>query len=95
MAKPRRLKTEITRAQESTSEGKDVGTGVRAAGAWLVGLREVASHVGEFTIKKRTVESRDVAEIIVGSLVLVFPLALTEEIWNLSEEISLARVLII
>ena len=35
--------------------------------------------------------SRDVAEIIIGSLVLAFPVAVTEEVWNLSTELSLAR----
>jgi uncharacterized membrane protein len=46
-------------------------------------------------MKRKTLESRDFAEIIIGSLVLAFPLALTEEIWNLSHEISTGRTVII
>ncbi|UCG89417.1 MAG: DUF2391 family protein [Gemmatimonadota bacterium] len=35
---------------------------------------------------------RDIAEIVIGSQLLAFPVAVTEEVWNLSEELSLARV---
>lgn len=45
--------------------------------------------------RRHTIESRDLAEIIIGSLVLAFPIALTEEVWDLSSEISLARALVI
>jgi uncharacterized membrane protein len=40
-------------------------------------------------------QGRDVAEIIIGSLVLAFPVALTEEVWNLSVEMSFARALVL
>lgn len=40
-------------------------------------------------------KSRDVAEIIIGSLVLAFPVAVTEEVWNLSMELSIARTIVI
>jgi uncharacterized membrane protein len=40
-------------------------------------------------------QGRDVAEIIIGSLVLAFPVALTEEVWNLSVDMSFARALVI
>ena len=36
---------------------------------------------------------RDLAEIIVGSCVLAFPVAVTEEVWTISESLSLSRVL--
>jgi uncharacterized membrane protein len=36
---------------------------------------------------------RDVVEIVVGGCVLAFPVAATEEIWNISETLSLPRVL--
>ena len=47
------------------------------------------------TRKRHTMESRDLAEIIIGSLVLAFPVAVTEEVWNMSAEISLTRALLI
>ena len=37
---------------------------------------------------------RDVAEIAVGAFIMAFPVAATEEIWNLGAELSLGRVLI-
>ena len=40
-------------------------------------------------------QGRDVAEIIIGSLVLAFPVAVTEEVWNLSAEMSFARALVL
>lgn len=43
----------------------------------------------------RRFEGRDVAEIIIGSLVLAFPVAVTEEVWDLSTEMSLARTFVI
>ena len=36
---------------------------------------------------------RDVVEIVVGGCVLAFPVAATEEIWNISETLSVPRVL--
>ena len=36
---------------------------------------------------------RDLAEIIVGSCVLAFPVAVTEEVWAISESLPLGRVL--
>lgn len=35
---------------------------------------------------------KDVAEIAVGACVMAFPVAVTEEVWNLGEELSLLRV---
>jgi len=43
----------------------------------------------------RRLERRDVSEIIIGSLVLAFPVAVTEEVWNLSMELSVARAIVI
>ena len=37
----------------------------------------------------------DVAEIAIGSAVLAFPLATTEEVWNLSTELSTFRIVAI
>ncbi len=34
---------------------------------------------------------RDVAEIAVGACVMAFPVAVTEEVWDLGEELSLLR----
>ena len=45
--------------------------------------------------RRQTIKGRDLAEIIIGSLVLAFPVAVTEEVWNMSSEISLARALAI
>ena len=36
---------------------------------------------------------RDLAEIIVGACVLAFPVAVTEEVWTISESLPLGRVL--
>ncbi len=36
---------------------------------------------------------RDLAEIIVGGCVLAFPVAVTEEVWTISESLPLGRVL--
>lgn len=46
-------------------------------------------------MKNQKVKGRDVAEIIIGSLVLAFPVAVTEEVWDLSTELSLARTIVI
>ena len=35
---------------------------------------------------------RDVAEIAIGACVMAFPITVTEEVWNLGEELSLLRV---
>ncbi len=37
----------------------------------------------------------DVAQLIVGAAVLAYPLATTEEIWNLSEESHLGRAILL
>lgn len=46
-------------------------------------------------MRRQKLASRDVAEIVIGSLVLAFPVAVTEEVWNLSSEISLGRTIFI
>lgn len=38
---------------------------------------------------------KDVAQIIVGACVLAYPVAITEEVWNLSEELHFGRALLI
>jgi len=38
---------------------------------------------------------RDVGEIMVGGLLLAFPVALTEEAWGLGEELSWPRILVL
>jgi uncharacterized membrane protein len=45
--------------------------------------------------RNRKIKNRDVAEIIIGSLVLAFPVAATEEIWDISTELSLVRAALI
>jgi uncharacterized membrane protein len=35
---------------------------------------------------------QDVAEIAIGACVMAFPVAVTEEVWNLGKELSLMRV---
>lgn len=47
------------------------------------------------TKKSPKVHLRDLAEIVVGGLVLAFPVAVTEEVWNLSVEISFGRAILI
>jgi len=46
-------------------------------------------------VKRQTIDSRDLSEIVVGSVVLAFPVAVTEEIWNLSGELSLLRTVLL
>lgn len=46
-------------------------------------------------IRSPKVHLRDLAEIIVGGLVLAFPVAVTEEVWNLSVELSFGRAILI
>jgi len=41
------------------------------------------------------VNKSDVAEVVIGACVLAFPVAVTEEVWNLSEQIPLINVLVI
>ena len=45
--------------------------------------------------RRHAIKSRDFAEIIIGSVVLAFPVAVTEEVWVTSANISLLRVLLI
>ena len=45
--------------------------------------------------RRHTINWRDIAEIIIGSLVLAFPVAVTQEVWDTSVEISMLRVLLI
>ena len=47
------------------------------------------------TRRRHTLKGRDLAEIIIGSLVLAFPVAVTQEVWDLSSEISMGRTLMI
>jgi len=37
----------------------------------------------------------DIAELIIGASVLAFPVAVTEEVWNLSEQIGLLNIIMI
>jgi len=39
-----------------------------------------------------TLTSQDVVEIAIGSAALAFPVATTEEVWNLSSELSAVRI---
>lgn len=47
------------------------------------------------TESRHTLKRGDIAQIAVGSLLLAFPAAVTEEIWNLSTALSLLRVLLL
>jgi len=46
-------------------------------------------------MKRQKLDRRDVTEIVIGALVLAFPVAVTEEVWNLSAELSLTRAIVI
>ena len=37
---------------------------------------------------------RDIAEAVIGACIIAFPVAATEEVWNLGAELSLGRVLL-
>ncbi len=39
--------------------------------------------------------SRDLAEIAIGGLIMAMPIAVTEEIWTLSEELGIGRILFV
>ena len=45
-------------------------------------------------VKKHRFHSRDLAEIAIGACVMAFPIAVTEEVWKLGEELSLIRALL-
>lgn len=38
---------------------------------------------------------RDMAELLAGAIVMAFPIAITEEVWDLGEELSLLRITLI
>jgi uncharacterized membrane protein len=42
-----------------------------------------------------SLRARDVAELAIGACVIAFPVAVTEEVWNLGAELSLGRSLLI
>lgn len=44
---------------------------------------------------RRKLVGRDVAEIVIGALVLAFPICVTEEVWNLSTELSFVRTIML
>ena len=46
-------------------------------------------------LKRSPLRSQDVAEIVLGSLMLASPMAVAEEVWYLSEELGLGRVALI
>lgn len=39
--------------------------------------------------------STDIAEIAVGGLIMAMPMAVTEELWDLSEELDIVRIVVI
>ena len=43
----------------------------------------------------RKLDRADVAEQVVGACVLAFPIAVTEEVWNLSEQMATINVLMV
>lgn len=47
------------------------------------------------TKSQHSLTIRDVAEIAIGSAALAFPVATTEEVWNLSTELSTLRIVAI
>lgn len=47
------------------------------------------------TRRRQTLVGRDLAEIVIGSLVLAFPVAITEEVWDTSAELSSLRAVLI
>ena len=44
--------------------------------------------------KRSDFSRRDLAEIAVGACVMAFPVATTQEVWDLGEELSIVRVLL-
>ena len=46
-------------------------------------------------LKRSPLRSMDVAEIVLGSLMLASPMAVAEEVWYLSEELGLGRIALI
>ena len=45
--------------------------------------------------KNKQFKLQDLSEIVVGSVLLAFPIAITEEVWNLGKELSLLNTLAI
>lgn len=46
-------------------------------------------------LRTSKLRARDVAELTIGAGVMGFPMAMTEEVWNLSSEFTLPRILLI
>ena len=47
------------------------------------------------TNKTSKIRLQDVAEIVIGAVLLGFPIAVSEEVWNISRELTLGRTLLI
>jgi len=47
------------------------------------------------TNSEQKIRLNDIAEIILGAVLIGFPVAVTEEVWTISEELELGRVLYI
>jgi len=47
------------------------------------------------TTSEQKIRLNDIAEIILGAVLIGFPVAVTEEVWTISEELALGRVLYI
>ena len=47
------------------------------------------------THTEQKIRLNDIAEIILGAVLIGFPVAVTEEVWTISEELALGRVLYI
>jgi uncharacterized membrane protein len=74
--------------------------GIRRIGGRLHSIDEIRNEAGELLSRVASplrVEFKleDVAQLIVGALMLGAPVALTEEVWNLGEALSLGRILMI
>jgi uncharacterized membrane protein len=51
--------------------------------------------MGELSLPRSPIRGKDVSEIVMGSMILAAPLAVTEEVWNLGVELSLGRIAVI
>jgi uncharacterized membrane protein len=44
---------------------------------------------------RRKIHAKDLSEIVLGSVLLAFPVAITEEVWNMGKELSLLGMIAI
>lgn len=82
----------------TTSSEKDSRSSIERVGGYLhrvVPVFDVTGKIISYSLKPFMVEFklRDVLQVIVGSVILAIPVAFTEEVWVLSQELPFKNVI--